>query len=328
VKAEILQIEDMLRKDLPSFFSPARNEILIELFEVLDVDERQELSYHDIKLVIHYLFSKRFGVELTSKQVLKVFEQADRCKNNGIRMNDFVILIASIKRLSDKFRTEPRVAKLISKGMANQLENNRGSWQAALDRIDVCALDGAWELILGKLENTSKVYSLHLLHKDRGAACWSCENLDAALGSCGVNLNENQLCLLYSSLDVDGDGEITSEEFIDAFHTKRLKFETPGPLKSDVNSVPESSSDIRPASSVKEIKVHDIDQKLSQRHLELSELDELYDEIVAAIANCKLEIDSLEYRKNIRCQSMSPKAEVLVDSPESGVLLKKHSTWI
>jgi hypothetical protein len=70
VRAEIVEIEDLLSKDMPSFFSPARNDILVELFEVLDVDEKQELSYHDMKLIIHYLFSKLFGVELTSKQVL------------------------------------------------------------------------------------------------------------------------------------------------------------------------------------------------------------------------------------------------------------------
>ena len=218
-KREIKRVIDMSKEILPGYFTPQRLEDIRALFDLMDANITLELDLNQLLPFLHYVFDKFFRLSLTQEHCEAVFHLLDMNRGSSVGFDEFVMFIAVMKQIQFECGRDPAFAQKYF-GTFDE-KSSAKSWNDAMERVDAAAIEQAWDAVLTSINAEKgsgfdeKMRNLFSKFDSDGEAALDYTEIEAGMVMVGVRLTARQMGSFIQSIDVDGDGDLSVEEFYD-----------------------------------------------------------------------------------------------------------------
>jgi Ca2+-binding EF-hand superfamily protein len=192
------------------------------IFYLLDTNHSSEVGIGEVVLLLSVMKNMSRQAKKDMKYAQKLFSGSKRIYEPSA-VNEPKSTNNSHNINSTTKSSPPTPHGMIKKAASIRNSNGSGGykslWDQSMDRVDKDTLDTAWESILRSIngiEGNSLGEKVTTMFKDfdsDGTGALDLSELGAGLKACGIRLNDRQINVLAKSIDVDGDGTVSFEEF-------------------------------------------------------------------------------------------------------------------
>ena len=208
---------------MPDFFTPRRLDDIRELFDTLDVDALRDLtlSMAELNTFNFYLFRKLFGVELGPESLEAMFQLQDQKRVSNVGFDDFMRFIWITKEVQRQCEADGAFCLAQFGKPAIEVDaEGWASWAFTMRAVDELSLEQAWTLILtaanavqGDTLEAKLRFIFDSMNPD-GSPSLDMDELVFGMKSYGADFTPRQNEAFIKSVDKNGDGDVSFEEFM------------------------------------------------------------------------------------------------------------------
>jgi len=185
------------------------------LFYLLDTNHSSEIGQGEFVTFITVLKNIQLAAKLDLKFAQSMFSGCKRCFDESSSNN----FNNGLTRSNSSRSKQGYLVRTGSVRASKQGTGFKSLWDRAMEHVDKDSLDSAWDSILHSINGIQgdnlgeKVANIFKDFDSDGTGELDISELGEGLKSCGIRLNDRQIHVLAKSVDIDGDGKITFEEF-------------------------------------------------------------------------------------------------------------------
>jgi len=232
MRDDLVSVKERAIEDDPVFFDNVRFKLIQDAFQDLDADGGITLDLNEMASFYHYVFGHIFGVALSREQNEALFHLMDADGDTTLGLNEFITFIRVIKAIEKHCKADPEFEKkAFPPELVKRIEGSDSeSWNAAMVRYDDEITQSAWDCMIKYLdvpisegvvqdfaneENVNRLRKVIKAYDSDKSGTLDTGELAAGLLSAGVLVNSRQSEAFKTTLDKNGDGQITFDELLE-----------------------------------------------------------------------------------------------------------------